>query len=229
MSTRTTGPLGIAVIGAGYWGPNLVRNFGGVPGLEPRAGLRPRPRPGARASPARTSRSPTASSGCSTTRGSTRSPSPPRPARTTGSRWQALRAGKHVLVEKPLADSVARGRAMVDLADAQGLVLMTDHTYCYTPAVQKMRELVGSGELGQVHFVDSVRINLGLVQPDIDVLWDLAPHDLAILDFVLPGGLPTTGIGAHRRRPDRRRPRLCRPPDPAAAGRRRSRTCTSTG
>ncbi|HEX5916224.1 MAG TPA: hypothetical protein VFY76_00145, partial [Nocardioides sp.] len=64
------------------------------------------------------------------------------------------------------------------------------------PAVQKMRDLVGSGELGQVHFVDSVRINLGLVQPDIDVLWDLAPHDLAILDFVLPGGLPTTGIGA---------------------------------
>ena len=101
-----------------------------------------------------------------------------------------------MLVEKPLADSVSRGRTMVDLADAQGLVLMTDHTYCYTPAVQKMRELVGSGELGEVHFVDSVRINLGLVQPDIDVLWDLAPHDLVDPRLRAAGGLPTTGIGA---------------------------------
>lgn len=73
---------------------------------------------------------------------------------------------------------------------------MTDHTFCYTPVVQKMRDLVVSGELGQVHFIDSVRINLGLVQPDIDVLWDLAPHDLSILDHILPGGLPTAGIGA---------------------------------
>ena len=102
-----------------------------------------------------------------------------------------------MLVEKPLADSVAEGRTMVDLAGRAGLVLMCDHTYCYTPAVQQIRELVGSGELGELHFVDSVRINLGLVQPDIDVLWDLAPHDLSILDFVLPAGVPTAGVGAH--------------------------------
>ena len=102
-----------------------------------------------------------------------------------------------MLVEKPLADSVQNGRAMVDLAREQGLVLMADHTYCYTPAVLKIRELVEAGELGEILFVDSVRINLGLVQPDVDVFWDLAPHDLSILDFVLPGGLRPTGVSAH--------------------------------
>ena len=195
MSTRTNGPLGIAVIGAGYWGPNLVRNFGASPdwNLElvcdldlERARRVAGPHVEVTDSVERVLDDPRIDAVAIAT-----------PARTHhGLALQALSAGKHVLVEKPLADSVSRGRTMVDLADAQGLVLMTDHTYCYTPAVQKMRELVGSGELGQVHFVDSVRINLGLVQPDIDVLWDLAPHDLAILDFVLPGGLPTTGIGA---------------------------------
>jgi predicted dehydrogenase len=101
-----------------------------------------------------------------------------------------------VLVEKPLADSVRHGQAMVELAQQQGLVLMTDHTFCYTPAVQKIRELVDDGALGDILFVDSVRINLGLVQPDVDVFWDLAPHDLAILDYVLPGGLRPRGVSA---------------------------------
>ena len=63
---------------------------------------------------------------------------------------------------------------------------MCDHTYCFTPTVRRIRELIRDGEIGDVQFVDSVRINLGLVQPDVDVLWDLAPHDLSILDFVLP-------------------------------------------
>lgn len=75
-------------------------------------------------------------------------------------------------------------------------MLMTDHTYCYTPAVLRMRDLLAEGALGDVLYVDAVRINLGLVQPDVDVLWDLAPHDLAILDFVLPGGLVPTGVSA---------------------------------
>ncbi|PKH37446.1 Predicted dehydrogenase [Nocardioides alpinus] len=187
--------LGIAVIGAGYWGPNLVRNFGGSPGWDlrtvcdldlDRARKVAGPHVAVTDSVERVLDDPDIDAVAIAT-----------PARThRGLALDALRAGKHVLVEKPLADSVAGGRAMVDLAEREGLVLMTDHTYCYTPAVQKMRDLVVSGELGQVHFVDSVRINLGLIQPDIDVLWDLAPHDLAILDFVLPGGLPTAGIGA---------------------------------
>lgn len=109
----------------------------------------------------------------------------------------ALRAGKHVLVEKPLADSRAKGLEMVEEAKARGLVLMADHTYCFTPAVLKIQELVASGALGDILYVDSVRINLGLVQPDVNVFWDLAPHDLSILDFVLPGGLHPTEISAH--------------------------------
>lgn len=191
MSTN----LGIAVIGAGYWGPNLVRNFGGsaewdltmVCDLDlDRARKVAGPHVDVTDSLERVLDDPDIHAVAIAT-----------PARTHHDlAIKALRAGKHVLVEKPLADSVARGRAMVDLAEQQGLVLMTDHTYCYTPVVQKMRDLVLGGELGQVHFIDSVRINLGLIQPDIDVLWDLAPHDLAILDFVLPDGLPTTGIGA---------------------------------
>jgi predicted dehydrogenase len=108
-----------------------------------------------------------------------------------------LRAGKHVLVEKPLADSRARALEMVREAASRGLVLMADHTYCYTPAVLKIRELIAEGALGDLLFIDSVRINLGLIQPDVDVLWDLAPHDLSIIDFVVPGGLRPATVSAH--------------------------------
>jgi len=76
-------------------------------------------------------------------------------------------------------------------------VLMADHTYCYTPAVLKIRELVAEGALGDILFIDSVRINLGLVQPDVDVFWDLAPHDLSVFDFILPGGLKPLGVTAN--------------------------------
>jgi predicted dehydrogenase len=108
----------------------------------------------------------------------------------------ALDAGKHVLVEKPLAASSELARAMVDHAAARGRVLMVDHTFCYTPVVTKIRDLIAEGALGDVLFVDSVRINLGIVQPDVDVFWDLAPHDLSILDFILPSGLVPTGVAA---------------------------------
>ena len=76
-------------------------------------------------------------------------------------------------------------------------MLMCDHTYCYTPAVQRIRELLHSGVLGELQFVDSVRINLGLVQRDVNVLWDLAPHDLSILDFILPDGCTPLAVAAH--------------------------------
>lgn len=109
----------------------------------------------------------------------------------------ALEAGKHVMVEKPLADTTARGEDMVARAAELGLVLMADHTYCYTPAVLKIREIIADGGLGDILFVDSTRINLGLIQPDVDVFWDLAPHDLSIIDFVLPDGLDTASVSAH--------------------------------
>ena len=97
----------------------------------------------------------------------------------------ALNANKHVLVEKPLASSVADGEAMVATAKAMNRVLMVDHTFLYSPPIHKIKELVDSGELGEVYFVDSVRINLGLFQHDVNVVWDLAPHDLSIVDFLL--------------------------------------------
>ena len=109
----------------------------------------------------------------------------------------AMRAGKHVLIEKPLAATYADGLRLVEEADRAGLVLMCDHTFCYTPAVRKIRELVHSGEIGDLHFFDSVRINLGLVQPDIDVLWDLAPHDISILESILPPGVEPLAVATH--------------------------------
>jgi predicted dehydrogenase len=106
---------------------------------------------------------------------------------------QALAAGKHVLVEKPLTASVESAEELAGLAAKQQRVLMVDHTFVYTGAVRKIRDLVASGELGRILYFDSVRINLGLFQPDFNVIWDLAPHDLTIMDFVLS---QTLGIQA---------------------------------
>ena len=101
----------------------------------------------------------------------------------------ALRAGKHVLVEKPLAGSVRDAEAMVRAAKAANRVLMVDHTFIYSGPVRKIKEIVDSGDLGDLYYVDSVRINLGLFQHDINVVWDLAPHDLSIMDYLI-GRLP---------------------------------------
>ena len=192
------GPVGIAVIGAGYWGPNLVRNAlqspatqlravcdidlaqahavaGNYSGVEVTEDLQavladPTVEAIAVATPAGTHRDVA---------------------------MAAIEAGKHVLVEKPLASTYAEGLALARAAEERGVVLMCDHTYCYTPAVQRIRELVHSGVLGEIQFIDSVRINLGLVQQDVNVLWDLAPHDLSILDFVLPDGCLPLAVAAH--------------------------------
>src|SRR5262249_49420524 len=91
---------------------------------------------------------------------------------------EALRAGKHVLVEKPLASNSAQASELIDEAASGRLVLMVGHTFVYTGAVRKMRELSLSGDLGTIYYYDSIRINLGLVQHDVNVLWDLAVHDL---------------------------------------------------
>jgi predicted dehydrogenase len=97
----------------------------------------------------------------------------------------ALLAGKHVMVEKPLAATSAEAEELVDLAQRQGLTLMVGHTFQYNGAVRALKEIVESGELGDIYYVDTARLNLGLFQPDINVLWDLAPHDLSILLHVL--------------------------------------------
>ena len=97
---------------------------------------------------------------------------------------QALEAGKHVLVEKPLASSSAQALELIDLSQKRGKILMVDHTFLYTGAVRSMKSLIDSGELGDLLYFDSVRISLGLVQSDTNVLWDLGPHDLSILSYL---------------------------------------------
>jgi predicted dehydrogenase len=98
---------------------------------------------------------------------------------------EALRSGKHVLVEKPLATSVAEATEIAETADRLGLVAMVGHTFQHNPAVNAVRDLIASGELGRVYYIDSTRVNLGLFQPDINVMWDLAPHDISILLHIL--------------------------------------------
>ncbi|HWW75046.1 MAG TPA: Gfo/Idh/MocA family oxidoreductase [Pyrinomonadaceae bacterium] len=97
----------------------------------------------------------------------------------------ALEAGKHVLVEKPFTASTREAEQLIALAEARGLTLMVDHTFIYTGAVRKIKESVDAGELGDLLYFDSVRINLGLFQRDINVVWDLAPHDFSIMDYVV--------------------------------------------
>lgn len=98
----------------------------------------------------------------------------------------ALQQGKHVLVEKPLASDANQVQHLIEVAQKRNLVLMVDHTFVYNGAVRKIRELVDSGGLGEIYYYDSVRVNLGLFQHDVNVLWDLAVHDLSIMDYVLP-------------------------------------------
>jgi predicted dehydrogenase len=104
---------------------------------------------------------------------------------------EAIAAGKHVLVEKPLATSVVAAQRLVDAASAAGVVLMVGHTFEHNAAVWKLRDLVRSGELGHVYYIDTGRLNLGLYQTDVNVIWDLAPHDVSIVNLLL-GRAPST-------------------------------------
>src|SRR5437773_6811218 len=108
----------------------------------------------------------------------------------------ALEAGKHVLVMKPLATRTDHAEELCALAERQGLLLAVDHTFVFTGAVRKMRELIVAGEIGDLYYFDSVRINLGLIQTDVNVVWDLAPHDVSIMDYLIgrePVSVSATG------------------------------------
>ncbi len=98
---------------------------------------------------------------------------------------EALEAGKHLLIEKPLTASVREAEKLVALSRKKNLILFVDHTFIYTGAIRKMKEFVSSGELGDLYYFDSVRVNLGLFQPDVNVVWDLAPHDISIMDHII--------------------------------------------
>jgi len=97
----------------------------------------------------------------------------------------ALEAGKHVFVEKPMAGSVAEAEALVEIAEERGLTLMPGHTFLYSPPVNTVRDLIQSGELGDIYFISTSRVNLGLHQSDVSVIWDLGPHDFSILRYWL--------------------------------------------
>src|ERR1043165_4417386 len=188
----------VGVIGYGYWGPNLVRNFMAAPGsavtrvcdlrherLSSLGKLYP------------------AVKTCSDVNELINDPEIDAViiATPVSSHYElalaALKAGKHVLVEKPLAARSDQARELVDEAAARKLVLLVDHTFVYTDAVRKIRELIASGQLGDIYYYDAVRVNLGLFQHDVSVIWDLAIHDLSIIDHVLPSkpvAVSATGI-----------------------------------
>ena len=171
----------VAVVGAGYWGPNLIRNFAANAlcrelwvcerDAERLEKIKSR-FPGIRATQSfeQVLESDVDALVLAT---------------PVGTHYQlamkAMEAGKHVFVEKPMASSVKEAEALVDMAAKKGLTLMVGHTFEYSPPVRKISSLISSGDLGDVFFVSSMRVNLGLHQKDVSVIWDLAPHDFSIL------------------------------------------------
>ena len=184
--TAEVGTVRVAVIGCGYWGPNLVRNFSACPQTTLVAVCDKDP-----ARLQRTTALHPHVDACEDLNDVLESDAVDAVAIATPVSTHApiamaaLEAGKHVLIEKPLAASVPEAENMVAFANERHLTLMVDHTFVYSPPVRKMKETLDSGELGDIYFIDSVRINLGLFQHDVNVVWDLAPHDLSILDYLI--------------------------------------------
>ena len=179
--------INAAVAGFGYWGPNLVRNLQETEGVTVVACCD--------ASPNRLAQAKSKYPALKTTDKYADLLNDPKidaivvstPVATHYDfARKALEHGKHVLVEKPVTASVSEAEKLVELAEKRGLTFMVDHTFIYTGAVRKMKEMVDQGDLGDLYYFDSVRINLGLLQRDVNVLWDLAPHDIAILEHLVP-------------------------------------------
>jgi len=188
----------VGVIGYGYWGPNIVRNFFATPdctvrmvadGRQERLNLL-----------AKTFPSIQGVKGAEDIIGSSEVDAIviATPVHTHFElAKRALLQGKHVLIEKPMTSSVREADELIELATRKGLTLMADHTFLYTGAVQKMKEIIQTEVIGTPLYFDSSRINLGLFQPDINVLWDLAPHDISILTYLItevPESINATGI-----------------------------------
>ncbi|MEZ4799686.1 MAG: Gfo/Idh/MocA family oxidoreductase [Flavobacteriales bacterium] len=190
--------INIAIIGFGYWGPNLVRNFSSIQDVNVRKYLT-----------SERERLKVVASMYPQTEVSTQidelwndsSIDAVVIATPVFSHFplakKALESGKHVLLEKPMTDTVDHALALIELAAKQNKVLMVDHTFLYTSAVRKMKALIDDGTVGKVKYFDSTRINLGLIQQDVNVLWDLAPHDISILDYLVqdtPISVNATGV-----------------------------------
>jgi predicted dehydrogenase len=179
--------VNVGVIGYGYWGPNLVRNFVESPDTQviavadmksDRLQLAARRYPGIETVNDHRDllKNPKIDAIAISTPVSTHFPLA----------MEALQAGKHVLVEKPMTADSEQALRLIDEAARRNLVLMVDHTFVYTGAVRKMRDLITTGSLGDIYYYDSTRVNLGLFQHDVNVIWDLAVHDLSIMEYILP-------------------------------------------
>jgi len=185
------------VIGYGYWGPNVVRNLANLDGVQVLSI--------AEMSPAARRRAEKAYPGVHVTADAAEliaSPDIDAVAVITPV-WThyelakaALEHGKHVFVEKPFTNTTIQGEKLIELAYKKNLRIMVDHTFLFTGAVNKIRQLLAEGALGRLYYYDSTRVNLGLFQHDINVLWDLAPHDLSIMDHLIktrPEAIVATG------------------------------------
>jgi predicted dehydrogenase len=187
----------VGVIGYGYWGPNIVRNFSGLEHCQIAAVCDK--------SPAALKRASRAYPGTHVTSDFSevlRSPDIDAVAVVTPV-WThfelakaALENGKHVFVEKPFTSASWQAEELIELAEKKNLRVMVDHTFLFSGAVRKVRELVDKGALGPLYYFDSTRVNLGLFQHDVSVVWDLAPHDLSIMDYIIrekPEAVVATG------------------------------------
>jgi predicted dehydrogenase len=185
MRHACSSTIGVAVIGYGYWGPNLVRNFANTEGarvlsvgdLDAKKLVSVRRRyPDVAV---------TTEFGELLNDSRIDAIAIATPVHTHYElALAALEAGKHVLIEKPLAQTSAQARQLIEEAADRDLVLMVDHTFLYTPAVQKIRQLISDGTLGDIFYYNGVRASLGLFQPDVNVIWDLAVHDLSIIQYI---------------------------------------------
>jgi predicted dehydrogenase len=179
--------LNIGVIGYGYWGPNIVRNFNGIDSAK-------------------------VVSLCDMNEGSLGKAVKLYPTLSTTTNVndvvssknidavaiitpvythfelakKALENGKHIFIEKPFTSTVSQAEELVELAQKKNLKIMVDHTFLFTGAVRSIKQYIEEGTLGKLHYFDSMRVNLGLFQHDVNVVWDLAPHDFAIMDYVIP-------------------------------------------
>ena len=187
----------IGVIGYGYWGPNIVRNFHSHEGSEVTLVCDKNPKCQERLRKAHPGM------GFTTDENEILKSSSIDLVAVVTPVWthyelakRALENGKHVFVEKPFTCTTAQAEELIELADRKKLKIMVDHTFLFTGAVKRIRELIDDGTMGDLYYYDSTRVNLGLFQHDVNVIWDLAPHDLSIMDFLIkekPEAVVATG------------------------------------
>jgi predicted dehydrogenase len=177
----------VGVIGYGYWGPNVVRNLRGLDECRVAAVCDQSPAALKRIKQAHPDLPVTAQSSELLKSSEIDAIAIVTPV---GAHFElakaALENGKHVFVEKPFTSTAQQAEELIELAERKNLKIMVDHTFLFTGAVRKIRELVDAGVLGRLYYYDSTRVNLGLFQHDVSVVWDLAPHDLSIMSFLIP-------------------------------------------